>query len=303
MSMRRLCTTHTAISLHTGADPASSVMGTFTPSQLGIAVDRSSDGEWIQVRFTPSGTPGWGAAAGIALHDVLLADLSAYQAHPDWAQAMTSVQLGGAFLKATEGVSLDDHGWFAANWAKQRTSAGDRYGDTWFRGAYHYFIFHDDPVAQAEYFLRTVEQAGGWGAGDLAPVIDVEAGGANQAAWAQESADRIVSAVETYGQKIVSELGCPVMLYGGSAIRSKNITSAMGCDALWTAEYGPSQLRASLHEEMGWSDAKTVLWQYTDGVDNGTGFPKTIAGLGGDLSVYRPNDLGVLAASLAWKKA
>ncbi len=274
--------------------------GTFAPSQRAVAIAR--EGDWIQVRFGAAGAAGWGAADEIALHDVLLADLSSYQAHPSWAQAESSVQLSGAFLKASEGLELDDHGWFATNWPLVRSSAGERYGDTWFRGAYHYFIFHDDAAAQAEHFLRTVEAAGGWAHGDLLPVVDVESGGANRSGWAALSAAQIIDGVSTYASKLKAALGCEVMLYGGSALRDKGIKDPMQCSYLWTAEYGSSQLAPRLYQDLAWASEATALWQYTDGQSNGTLFPSQIPGLGGDVSVYRKNDLALLAGELAWKR-
>lgn len=324
MSLRRLCTPKIAIPLYREPDAHSAVAGTFAPSQRAVAI--AQEGEWIQVRFgapvngangangaasdaasagsgdASAGAGGWGAAAELVLHDVLLADLSAYQAHPDWAQAETSVQLSGAFLKASEGLSLDDHGWFARNWPLVKSSAGARYGDTWFRGAYHYFIFRDDAAGQADNFLRTVEAAGGWDRGDLLPVVDVEAGGANRQGWAELAAAQIVERVTTYVEKVRAALGCAMILYGGSALRDKHITDPMKCSALWTAEYGSAQLADHLYTDIGWSGEATALWQYTDGQSNGTRFPSAIAGLGGDLSVYRENDLAALAAALVWKR-
>lgn len=303
--MRRLCTPKISIPLYRQPDAHSSVVGTFTPSQRAVTI--AQEGEWIQIRFGAAGAAspggsGWGAAGEIVLHDVLLADLSSYQARPNWAEAESSVQLSGAFLKATEGVSLDDHGWFASNWPLVKESAGERYGDTWFRGAYHYFIFHDDAAAQAEHFLQTVDAAGGWADGDLLPVVDVESGGANHGGWSSLPAAQIIEGVSTYASKIKTALGCQLILYGGSALRDKGIKDPMQCSYLWTAEYGASQLAPKLYQDIEWTSDATALWQYTDGQSNGTLFPSAIAGLGGDVSVYRKNDLAALARELVWKK-
>jgi len=146
--------------------------------------------------------------------------------------------------------------------------------------------------------LSAVNNAGGWDIGDLAPVVDVELGGDNRVAD-DLSAEQITDKISCFTAVIKRELGCPVMLYGGSAMRDKGITDHMGCDFLWTAQMG-SALSAQTYERAGWADTNSVLWQYTDGQHNDTGFPTKIAGLGGDLSVYRHNDLGVLATQLTW---
>jgi hypothetical protein len=300
--MRRLATTTQAASLHQQPTAASPVTAQVAAGQTVTAIDQR-DG-WLELRAA-AGT-GWAPAGAATLHDVLIADLYPFDnGAPSWTEAETSPQLAGAILKASEGVAYGGTAWWASwfrdNWGPLRSSAGARYGDTWFRGAYHFFRFGDDPAAQARFFLATVDAAGGWDVGDLLPVVDVELGGDNAAAAAGLSGDEIVAQITAYVAAIRAAIGAPVMLYGGSAMRDKGITSRMSCAALWTAAY-EGALPAKIYEEAGWTSDDTVLWQYTDGETNDTGFPTRIAGLGGDLSVFRPNDLEVLAARLTWKR-
>jgi hypothetical protein len=299
--MRRLGTSQSLLTLYAGPATSYPVVGSVGADQTVTAIARSSDQHWYQL-ITPAGT-GWAVETGVVLHCVLIADLYPFDnEHPSWTEAQTSPLLGGAILKATQGKRYGYTKWFIDNWGPLRTTAGARYGDTWFRGAYHFYGFYDaagTPEEQADFFLKTVDSAGGWDTGDLAPVVDVELGGDNASAAAGLSASQIVDQIGRYTAVIKRALGCPVMLYGGSAMRDKGITDHMGCDFVWTAQLAAA-LSPQTHERAGWTDAGTVLWQYTDGQVNHTSFPTKLSGLGGDLSVYRPNDLGVLATQLTW---
>lgn len=302
--MRRRATITRATPLYATASPQAAVLAELPANAAATAIAASADGTWYEV-VASAGT-GWIAAASAVLHDVLIADLYPFDNRaPSWTTAQASPQLAGAILKASEGIAYGGDlwwaSWFRENWGPLRSSAGARYGESWFRGAYHFYRFDDGtPQQQAQLFLDTVAAAGGWDIGDLPPVVDVELGGDNAAVAAQLDAAEIIAQITAYTQALKQALGCPVMLYGGEALRSKGITDHLGCEVLWTADYAGA-LAPRVYEEAGWTGADTVLWQYTDGDTNYTGFPTKIPGLGGDLSVFRPNDLEALAR-LAWRR-
>ena len=93
-------------------------------------------------------------------------DVSRYQQTINWesvkAMNIAGVQIGFAFMKATEGIGCSDSH-FKRNWRKAKEA-----GVT--RGAYHFFIASKDGTKQAENFIKTVKLS----KGDLPPVLDVE---------------------------------------------------------------------------------------------------------------------------------
>jgi lysozyme len=98
-----------------------------------------------------------------AIHGI---DVSKYQNVIDWSSVkemnVNGVQMGFAFIKATEGLANED-AFFQRNWRKAK-SAGI------IRGAYHYFLATKSGRQQAENFIGSVNIA----PGDLPPVLDVE---------------------------------------------------------------------------------------------------------------------------------
>lgn len=202
----------------------------------------------------------------------------------DWSMLAKADVCSGAILKASEGVSFQSGArWFKENWQPLREAGGDRYGGTWFRGAFHFLIFHDDPVEQANYFLKTIEDAGGFVSGDLLPIVDVERGG-EKSRNHQASAARIVECTSAFTARVKDALGCGVILYGGSGLRDLGIRDRMGCDYLWYPHY---RAQIDRTDDIGWSRDQVVLWQYTNGEVNSTSYPQQVPGLGPtDLSVY-----------------
>ena len=93
-------------------------------------------------------------------------DVSKYQDLIAWeevrAMRVNNVQLGFAFIKATEGIDNVD-AQFHRYWKKSKSN-------DIIRGAYHFFIGSKDGKMQAQNFIKRVELQ----TGDLPPVLDVE---------------------------------------------------------------------------------------------------------------------------------
>lgn len=186
----------------------------------------------------------------------------------------------GLILKATEGTYYpanrpDDREWFLDNWMRARVYAGTRYGQDWFRGAYHYHRIDEDPVLQAESFLKLVEEAGGWGDGDLWPMIDVEQAENPQGPGAQ----KIVDSVQGWVMKVAAETGRQPMLYGAGYLWENSVTSHMGCGTLCFPRYTPT-LPPDTYHRIGWqlSSSRPTLWAWQlagDGECHVEGYPST----------------------------
>lgn len=98
-----------------------------------------------------------------AIHGI---DVSRYQQRISWEAVremnVNGIQLGFAFIKATEGNGRVDP-MFKRNWKKAK-EAGI------IRGAYHFFIPTKNGRTQAANFIKTVKLE----SGDLPPVLDIE---------------------------------------------------------------------------------------------------------------------------------
>ncbi len=122
--------------------------------------------KWINYRkakFTRYPEFGISIPVDYGIHGI---DVSRYQRLIAWEEVrkmnVNDVQLGFAFIKATEGIGNVDPQ-FSRNWKKTRSN-------NVVRGAYHFFIASKDGKMQAENFIRRVELE----SGDLPPVLDVE---------------------------------------------------------------------------------------------------------------------------------
>jgi len=178
----------------------------------------------------------------------------------------------GIGLKATEGLYYPkDPSWFHSYWPKARSAAGARYGQTFFRFAYHYFRTDEDAVKQADFALGLVDSAGGWAEGDLRLVVDVESAEQPVGVMAQQ----VIDGVSAFAERVKTRHGQAPILYAGSYLRDLKITDHMGCAYLITAAYGAT-LPASLYESMGWDLAELLGWQYcsTDAYTGPANYPR-----------------------------
>lgn len=181
--------------------------------------------------------------------------------------------------KATQGNYYSAAAWFNPRWRAARET--ERYGIDWFRAAYHYFDVRVDPLKQADHYLRAVEDAGGFGPGDLWPVVDVERAGQR----GPIDAERVITSVTQWTDKVKQETGRKVILYGGSFLRELGIRDHMGCDLLWVARYTET-LPVNAYYTIGWHLDELFAWQYCgDGVGKLARYP-TVSPIGKvDISV------------------
>lgn len=209
--------------------------------------------------------------------DPLFVDVYAGDGPKDWhALAAAGAPWHGAILKATQGTYYRDTAWLAPNWRALRQVATERYGVDWFRGAYHYLDVRQGGAEQADSFLAAIDYAGGWGPGDLWPMVDVERAGQRETTATQQ----VIDCVGAFVARIHKATGRETMLYGGSWLYDLAITSRMGCRWLAIARYTPT-LPVHVYERIGWDRAGLVLWQYCgDGLGYLAGYPVVAPGCG-----------------------
>lgn len=168
-------------------------------------------------------------------------DVSRYQQRISWkavkAMNVEGVQLGFAFIKATEGNGRVDP-FFKRNWEKSK-EAGI------VRGAYHFFIPNRDGRTQAQNFIKTValEQ------GDLPPVLDIEQ-------LYGTSVANLRKELKTYLDILEEHYGIKPIIYTNAAYYMRNLQGHFDDYPLWVAHYlQPHQPRITRE----WS-----FWQHSE---------------------------------------
>lgn len=237
---------------------------------------------------------GWVEAARVRRDPLLIVDVyhGDVGGHPRWPALLEAPGVIGAIVKATQGTSYGPaRSWFPAQWRELREVAGDRYGRTWFRGAYHFLSFDLPGDRQADYYCDVVVAAGGWDAGDLIPIVDVERGSQGAPNW-DDGRAKVEACTRAFVARVKQRTGRAVCLYGNGAMRDLGIRSRMGCSALWIPRYTET-LPAEMYERAGWTLDAVPLWQYCgDGraaiheTAGGAPLPSSIPGFGAvDISV------------------
>lgn len=187
-------------------------------------------------------------------------DVSVWQGFIDWA-GVAGAGTSFTYVKATEGISVNDSQ-FARNWSVSKARGIPR-------GAYHFFHFNQDPIAQANFFLASANPQ----AGDLLPAVDVEVtDGVSDVTQLVQKLAAFISKVE----QAIS--GKRMMIYTGWGFwnSSFNGSDAFSGHPLWIAEYN-NQPSPSLPN--GWTNWS--IWQY--------GSNGSVAGINGDVDLDRLN--------------
>ena len=149
-------------------------------------------------------------------------DVSKYQSYIDWEEVkmmqVADVQIGFAFIKATEGINNRDQ-YFKRNWRK----AHDARVVT---GAYHFFIASKSGKAQAKNFINMVDLQ----EGDLPPVLDVEQVNGASRSTLRKNVKEFLDAVEAY-------YGVKPIIYTNVDFYNQYLQGEFDDYPLWVAHY------------------------------------------------------------------
>lgn len=176
------------------------------------------------------------------------------------------------------------------NWPRVRAAGGARYGQSWFRGCYCYAEPTPSGTAQADYLLRTIDRAGGWGDGDMPPAWDLEG-----EKWT--SRQQIVDVSSQFASRIKQQLGRAPILYTGSVWRKFGVQEKAGFGQMWSPHL-------NLMEPYGWPNSSYALLQYVgDGkywnpATAAFGWPTSVPGLEAKVDMNVVMDGGAPAASI-----
>ncbi|MEI9943711.1 MAG: glycoside hydrolase family 25 protein [Chitinophagaceae bacterium] len=197
--------------------------------------------KWLayeKAKFTRYPEFGIGIPNDYSIHGI---DVSRHQSIIAWEEVkkmkVNNVQLGFAFIKATEGIGNTDPQ-FRRNW--KRTKDNDI-----IRGAYHFFIATKDGKMQAENFIKRVELE----SGDLPPVLDVEELYGVSKIQLQKEVKEWLEAVETYYK-------VKPVIYTNVDFYERNLGSGFDAYPLWVAHYYQQQRPRT---SRNW-----LFWQHSD---------------------------------------
>jgi lysozyme len=168
-------------------------------------------------------------------------DVSRYQQIIAWEEVklmkVDNIQLGFAFIKATEGIeSMDPQ--FRRNWRVSKKN-------NIIRGAYHFFNPNKDGRMQAQNFIKRVELE----PGDLPPVLDIEQRNGVSKALLQREIKKWLDVVEAYYH-------VTPIVYTNVDFYIQNLGSEFDKYPLWVAHYYQTEQPRITR---GW-----IFWQHND---------------------------------------
>lgn len=194
--------------------------------------------QYRKAKFTRYPEFGISIPAGYSVHGI---DVSRYQYTIAWeevkAMKVKDLQLGFAFIKATEGIGNTD-GQFRRNWKKAKDAG-------MVRGAYHFFIASKDGKMQAENFIDKADLE----TGDLPPVLDVEQLNGTSSFVLKKEIKKWLETAENYYK-------VKPIIYTNVDFYNRYLGAEFDKYPLWVAHYyQPRQPRIN----RGW-----LFWQHSD---------------------------------------
>lgn len=174
-------------------------------------------------------------------------DVSHFSGKVDW-KAVAKAGYRYAFIKATEGED-----WVDPTYKGHMVAAKEA---GLIRGAYHFFIAHDDPIVQANWFIKNVQLE----SGDFAPVVDVET-------LSNRPVPDLDKRLSSFISLLKEHYKVTPIIYTSPHFWNHNLKEAFKAP-LWVAEYG----RDLPEIPKNWTSWD--IWQY-DGDTTISGVEKT----------------------------
>lgn len=198
--------------------------------------------------------------AGYQVHGV---DVSHYQNYIDWEIVAKQKNIKFAFMKASEGISLEDRK-FKTNWKGTKSNKIKR-------GAYHFFRPQFSGYEQAKFYLSLVN----FESGDLYPVLDLEVA-------PNSSTPHFYKEIDAWLNTVELATGKKPILYASRKFYTSYLEKRYPKHHLWVANY--KTLKIPLK-------GKWKFWQHTE--------EAKISGISGrvDHNVFNGSENDLLAMS------
>lgn len=152
--------------------------------------------------------------------------------------------------KATQGTTFLDPK-FRSNWREIRDKG-------FIRGTYHFYDCSADPIAQADFFCRQIEDIE---ATDIPPILDIEQGSMTKGVSSKQMEQDILNFLKRVEQNIKRK----PMVYTNFEFAQQNLKNPLLADySLWLAEYNkqPTPLVPNLWQQKGFK-----IWQRSASYD------------------------------------
>lgn len=183
-------------------------------------------------------------------------DVSMWQNSIDWKQVRSDTNphpLLFFIIKATQGASIVDP-YFKHNWQEAPSQKN-------VVGAYHFYDYNDNPIAQAENFIKTVDLK----SGNLRPIIDIELACASCLKPGIPKR-KMIQNLRTFIERIESHYQIQPILYTYSSFYVEYLKPHFNNYTFWMAQYDinpPTGMHIIENDTMPLEPPHVAMWQFT----------------------------------------
>lgn len=172
-------------------------------------------------------------------------DVSHFQNDVNW-QEVKQAGISYAYSKATQGVSDVDPRY------KQNRAGSAAAG--LYHGSYHFYVAGDDPVKQAQLYIKTVQKLED---NPMPPVLDLEQGGMKPGIHVKQYQEDVM----TWLNMVEKALGMRPVIYTNHPFGNQYLNDArFAAYELWVAEYGVAEPKIPA----AWAKKGWKMWQRTE---------------------------------------
>ncbi len=201
-------------------------------------------------------------------------DVSHWQNTINWSQVHSDTApspLKFFIMKATQGTSSVDP-YFKRNWASAKTQETTV-------GAYHFYLFNEDPKQQAAHYINTVPLQ----KGDFLPIVDIEPACSSCGIDGISKADLIAN-LTVFLNEIEAHFEEKPILYTYTSFHNEYLKGAFSDYTFWMAQYSPQPpLGFALSNPTSTQKPLVAMWQFS--------FRERIQGIVGNVDMsFLPKD-------------
>jgi GH25 family lysozyme M1 (1,4-beta-N-acetylmuramidase) len=196
-------------------------------------------------------------------------DVSHWQKTIDW-RAFSNDTIPETFsfaiIKATQGEN-DVDSQFERNWRDAQST------DLWL-GAYHFFEYKDDPIKQAQNYIKNVDLS----KGNIRPIVDLEidCSGCHSLEVSKAAA---IENIQLYLKEIENHYGIAPIIYTYDHFYNEYLKGEFDEYDFWMARYSssPPEMMQFSNDPGSSTPPQILMWQFTDHESVGGITPKTDA--------------------------
>lgn len=180
-------------------------------------------------------------------------DVSEWQSKINWNQVHADTidkKLKFFIIKSTQGVDFVDEN-YKYNWANAQNANSNI-------GAYHFYIFKDDPIKQADNYIKNVKLKNG----NLFPIIDIEYN-CSSCASLEMPYSQFIANLKIFLNRLETHYRCKPIIYSDLSFYNQYLKNIFKSYPIWIAKYATTPPLGLYTNSTDTQNSTIDIWQFS----------------------------------------